>query len=121
MEQMVGFIGLGIMGSPMACNLITAGFKVVVYNRTASKCEQIVSRGAKKAGSPKEVAQKSAVVITIVSDTPDVESIILGEGGVIEGITPGSVVIDMSTISPQVTRKIAARIQEKGLICSMLR
>jgi len=114
MERMVGFIGLGIMGLPMARNLVKAGFKVVVYNRTASRCEQIVSEGALKADSPREVAEKTSVVITIVSDTPDVESVILGEGGVIEGIAPDSVVIDMSTISPQVTQKIAARLREKG-------
>ena len=114
MEQMVGFIGLGIMGLPMARNLIKAGFKVIVYNRTASRCELILYEGAGKADSPREVAEKCPVVITMVSDTPDVESVILGEGGIIEGITPDSVVIDMSTISPQVTREISARLGEKG-------
>ncbi len=113
MEKRVGFIGLGIMGMPMARNLIKAGFEVVVYNRTASKAEQMVSEGAKKADSPKELAKESPVVITIVSDTPDVESVILGENGIIEGIKAGSVVIDMSTISPQATQKIAARLREK--------
>ena len=115
MEKRVGFIGLGIMGMPMARNLIKAGFEVVVYNRTTSKAEQMVSEGAKKAGSPKELAREAPVVITIVSDTPDVESVILGENGVIEGIKPDSVVIDMSTISPQATQKIAARLGEKGV------
>jgi len=108
-EKRVGFIGLGIMGMPMAYNLIKAGFEVVVYNRTISKAEQMVSKGAKKADSPRELAAESPVVITIVSDTPDVESVILGENGVIEGIKPDSVVIDMSTISPQATQKIAYR------------
>jgi len=115
MEKRVGFIGLGIMGMPMAYNLIKAGFEVVVYNRTVSKAEQMVSGGAKKADSPRELAAESPVVITIVSDTPDVESVILGENGVIEGIKPDSVVIDMSTISPQATQKIAARLKEKGV------
>ncbi|MBA7710062.1 2-hydroxy-3-oxopropionate reductase [subsurface metagenome] len=114
MDKKVGFIGLGIMGMPMAHNLIKAGFEVIVYNRTTSKAEQMVSKGAKKADSPKEVAEKSPVVITIVSDTPDVESVILGKNGVIEGIKPDSVVIDMSTISPQATQKIATRLREKG-------
>ena len=115
MEKKVGFIGLGIMGMPMARNLIKAGFEVVVYNRTTSKAEQMVSEGAKKADSPKELATETPVVITIVSDTPDVESVILGENGVIEGIKPDSVVIDMSTISPQATQKIAVRLREKGV------
>ena len=114
MEKRVGFIGLGIMGMPMARNLIKAGFEVIVYNRTTSKCEQVLSKGAKKADSCKEVASGSSVIITIVSDTPDVESVILGENGVIEGIKPDSVVIDMSTISPQVTQKLAAHLGEKG-------
>ncbi|GAI82155.1 unnamed protein product, partial [marine sediment metagenome] len=115
MEKKVGFIGLGIMGMPMAHNLIKAGVEVIVYNRTVSKAEKMVSGGARKANSPKELAMESPVVITIVSDTPDVESVILGENGVIEGIKADSVVIDMSTISPQVTQKIAARLREKGV------
>ena len=114
MDKRVGFIGLGIMGKPMALNLIKAGFGVTVYNRTASKAEQMVSQGAKKVNSPREVAEETTVVITIVSDTPDVESVILGKNGVIEGIKPDSVVIDMSTISPEATRRIAARLKEKG-------
>ncbi len=114
MEKRVGFVGLGIMGKPMALNLIKGGFEVIVYNRTASKAEQMVSKGAKKANSPREVAEEATVVITIVSDTPDVESVILGKNGVIEGIKPDSVVIDMSTISPEATRRIAARLREKG-------
>jgi len=113
MDKKVGFIGLGIMGMPMARNLIKAGFEVIVYNRTASKAEQMVSEGARKADSPKEVAKECPVVILIVSDTPDVESVILDENGVVEGIKPDSVVIDMSTISPQATQKIATRLREK--------
>jgi len=114
MENKVGFIGLGIMGMPMARNLIKAGFEVVVYNRTTSKADKMVSEGAKKADSPKDVAAQCPAVITIVSDTPDVESVILGENSIIEGIEPDSVVIDMSTISPQATQKIATRLREKG-------
>ena len=114
MSNKVGFIGLGIMGMPMANNLLKAGFTMVVYNRTAAKAEQMVKEGAGKANSPGELARECPVVITIVSDTPDVEEVILGRGGVIEGVKPGSVVIDMSTISPQATREIAARLKEKG-------
>jgi 3-hydroxyisobutyrate dehydrogenase len=113
MEKKVGFIGLGIMGLPMVRNLMKAGFEVTVYNRTASKADKMVTEGAQKADSPVAVARKNTVIITMVSDTPDVEKVILGENGVIEGIRPDSVVIDMSTISPQATRKIAARLEEK--------
>lgn len=113
MLEKVGFIGLGIMGMPMARNLLKAGFEVVAYNRTKSKAEQLAKEGAKKADSPRELAMECPVVITIVSDTPDVEEVILGKDGVIEGIKPGSVVIDMSTISPQATQEIAARLRQK--------
>jgi len=113
MLKKVGFIGLGIMGMPMARNLLKAGFEVTAYNRTKSKAEQLAKQGAKKADSPRELAMECPVVITIVSDTPDVEEVILGKDGVIEGIKPGSVVIDMSTISPQATQEIAARLKER--------
>jgi 3-hydroxyisobutyrate dehydrogenase len=113
MDKNVGIIGLGIMGMPMARNLIKAGFEVTAYNRTASRVEKIAAEGAVKADSPKEVAMKNPVIITMVSDTLDVESVILGKNGVIEGINPDAVVIDMSTISPQATRKIAIRLREK--------
>jgi 3-hydroxyisobutyrate dehydrogenase len=102
----------------MTRNLIKAGFKVTVFNRTTSKAEKMVAEGAKKADSPGELAEECPVVITMVSDTPDVECVILGEGGVIEGIKPDSVVIDMSTISPQATREIANRLTE--VHCHML-
>jgi len=114
MVKKVGFIGLGIMGMPMARNLLKAGFEVVVYNRTASKAEALATAGAKKAGSPRELAEECPVVITMVSNTPDVEEVIFGKNGVTEGIKAGSVVIDMSTISPQATRDIAIRLKEKG-------
>ncbi len=113
MDKKIGFIGLGIMGKPMVRNLMKAGFAVTVYNRTKSKADQMVAEGATESDSPKELATKSSVVITMVSDTPDVESVILGKNGVIEGIQPGSVVIDMSTISPRATRTIAMRLAEK--------
>ena len=114
MDNRIGFIGLGIMGTPMARNLLKAGFNVVVYNRTTSKAERLASEGAKKADSPKEVARHSSIIVTMVSDTLDVECLILGENGIIEGVKPGSVVIDMSTISPQATQKIATHLLEKG-------
>jgi len=109
----IGFIGLGIMGKPMAMNLMKAGFELVVYNRTESKMDELIKQGAVGVNSPKEVAEKSDIIITIVSDTPDVEDVILGEQGVIHGVKAGSVVIDMSTISPSVTKKIALKLKEK--------
>jgi len=113
--EKVGFIGLGIMGKPMCMNLLNAGYSVTVFNRTKSKIEELIPAGAKAADSPSQVAERSAVTITIVTDTPDVEEVILGEKGVIYGARPGSVVIDMSTISPAVTRILAKKLSEKGI------
>ncbi len=114
MAQTVGVIGLGIMGSPMAKNLLKAGFQVTVFNRSRPKMEALVKEGAKAAGSPKEIAQGSDVTITMVNDSPDVEQVVLGPGGAIEGVRREGVVIDMSSISPRVTREIAARLVERG-------
>jgi len=110
--EKIGFIGLGIMGKPMALNLIKAGFELVVFNRTSSKMDELINAGAIGVKSPKEVAENSDIIITIVSDTPDVENVILGEHGVIHGVKEGSVVIDMSTISPAVTKEIAVKLKE---------
>ncbi len=107
MSERVGFIGLGIMGRGMAANLLKAGFTVRVWNRTASRMEPLVA--------PADVAAHSDITITCVSDTPDVEEVILGEKGVIHGAKPGSLVIDCSTISPKVTRQIAEKLAEKGI------
>ncbi len=111
----VGFIGLGIMGKAMATNLVKAGFPVTVYNRTRSKMDALVAMGAKPAGSPKAVAEQSDVIITMVSDTPDVEEVILGAEGVIHGVRHDSVVVDMSTISATATKKIAEELAKKGV------
>ena len=115
MQESIGFIGLGIMGRGMAANLLKRGFSVRVWNRTASRMEALVEEGAKTGKSPADVAAQSDIIIICVSDTPDVEAVILGEEGVIEGARPGSLVIDMSTISPQTTREIAGRLAEKGV------
>ncbi len=114
MSEQVGFIGLGIMGRGMARNLLKAGFKVCVWNRTASKMDELAAEGATKAASPADLAAQSDVVITCVSDTPDVEAVILGDDGVIHGLRPGALVIDMSTISPHATREIARKLAGKG-------
>jgi 3-hydroxyisobutyrate dehydrogenase len=115
MTEKIGFIGLGIMGRGMTRNLLKAGFEVRVWNRTASKIDELVADGAIAAGSPADVAAQSDITITCVSDTPDVEAVILGEAGVIQGAKSGALVIDMSTISPQTTQEIATRLQEKGI------
>ncbi len=115
MTETIGFIGLGIMGQGMARNLLKAGFPLVVWNRTASKMTPLVEAGARAADNPAHLASQSDIIITCVSDTPDVEAVILGEEGVIHGARPGSLVIDMSTISPTATRTIAARLAEKGV------
>ncbi len=111
-KERIGFIGLGIMGRPMCLNLLKAGYSVTAYNRTSSKLQAVTSAGAKGADSPRAVADRSDVIITMVTDSPDVESVILGPEGVIHGAKPGSVVIDMSTISPKVTQMIAERLQQ---------
>lgn len=115
MAERIGFIGLGIMGRGMTHNLLKAGFDVMVWNRTASRMDEFVEAGAKAGDSPADVASKSDIIITCVSDTPDVEAVILGANGVIHGAQAGSLVIDMSTISPQVTQEIAAKLAEKDV------
>jgi 3-hydroxyisobutyrate dehydrogenase len=114
MSESIGFIGLGIMGRGMARNLLGAGFDLRVWNRTESRMEELAAVGASTAASPAELASHCDIIITCVSDTPDVAEVILGEDGVIHGLRPGSLVIDMSTISPYATREIAAAIMAKG-------
>jgi 3-hydroxyisobutyrate dehydrogenase-like beta-hydroxyacid dehydrogenase len=114
----IGFIGLGIMGKPMAMNLLKAGFSLTVFNRTPGKSAPLVEAGARVAHSPGEVAEDSEIVITIVSDTPDVEAVLFGPEGVSRKLKPGAVVIDMSTISPEATVDFARRLARQG--CSMI-
>lgn len=115
MSERVGFIGLGIMGRGMAHNLLRAGVELCVWNRTASRMDGLVEAGAKAASSPADVAAQCDIIFICVSDTPDVEAVILGENGVIHGVQAGSLVVDHSTISPQATRQIAAQLTEKGV------
>src|SRR2546427_197278 len=109
----VGFIGLGIMGRPQCHNLIKAGFPLIVWNRSQPGIDTVVGYGALPGRSAADVAAKSDVTITMVTDSPDVREVVLGPNGVIEGARPGSVVIDMSTISPAVTREIAAALRAR--------
>ena len=115
----IGFIGLGLMGQPMAMNLVKAGYPVTVWNRTASRANELVAIGAKLAMSSKEAAAACEVLFTIVSDPPALESVLWGSGekesGALAGMKPGSTYIDSSTVSPALARKIAAACAERGV------
>ena len=110
----VGFIGLGIMGRSMATNLVSAGEQVVVWNRTRSRAAELEAVGAHLAESPADGARSCDVVLICVSDTPDVESVVFGDGGVAEGLSDGSLVVDHSTISPSATKDFADRVHVVG-------
>ena len=111
----VAFIGMGTMGAPMALNILKTGHEVVVHNRTREKELPLTEAGALRAGTPAEAAKSAGIIITCVSDTPDVEAIVLGSEGIIQTATAGSLVIDMSTISPAATRDMAAALAEKEI------
>lgn len=113
--ERVGFVGLGIMGGPMAANLLKAGFKVTVWNRSPRRMEPLLELGAAGAGSPAEVAVASEVTISCVTNSPDVEAVALGPGGIAEGAARGSAYIDCSTISPAVAREVAAALAKRGV------
>ncbi len=111
----VGFVGLGLMGLPMARNVLKAGYPLAVYNRTAAKAAPLVAEGAAQAASPAEVARSADVVVTMVTDSPDVEAVVEGEDGLLAGASAGTTWIDMSTISPTVTRRLGAAAAERGV------
>ena len=114
MPESIGFIGLGIMGQPMALNLIKAGHKLAVYNRTTAKAAALQAAGARVASSPADAARDANVVMIIVSDTAAVEEVVAGKGGILESLRAGTLVIDSSTISPTVSRKMACLVAGKG-------
>lgn len=111
----IGFVGLGIMGQPMAGHLLRAGHALYVHTRTASKAKSVLNAGAIWCANPAEVARHCDLLITIVTDTPDVEAVLFGKHGAAETLTAGATVIDMSTISPDATRQFAARLAERGV------
>ena len=111
----LGFIGLGIMGKPMAEHLLKAGHKLYVYDIMPKSVEELKKQGAIACGSSKEVAEKVGIVILIVPDTPDVEAAIFGKNGIAEGIKAGSIVVDMSSISPIATKEFAKKLKAKGV------
>lgn len=112
----LGFIGLDIVGKPMCKNLIDAGYPATVWNRSRPGIDECVGYGAVAGASAREVAERSDVVITMVNVTGDVRQVVLGPNGVLEGSRPGTVLIDMSTISPKATKEIAAKLKEKGVM-----
>jgi len=113
----VGYIGLGIMGKSMARNILKAGFPVVVHNRSREKVQELVAEGAQEAHTPAEVASKVDVVFTNLPDSPDVELVVLGPDGIIEGAHEGMIFVDNSTIKPATARKIAVELGKKGVRC----
>jgi len=115
MAPRIGFIGLGIMGKPMARNLIKAGFPLTVHNRSRGKVDELVREGAIAAGSPREVAAGVDIIITMLPNSPDVEAVALGSNGIKEGARSGQLLIDMSTINPIVSQKIAKELEPKGM------
>jgi 3-hydroxyisobutyrate dehydrogenase-like beta-hydroxyacid dehydrogenase len=115
----VGYVGLGIMGRPMAGHLLSAGYPLTVFNRTRAKAAPLADAGARVADSPRAVAEASDIIFTNVTDSPDLETVVLGETdeplGIIDGARPGSIVVDNSTVAPATAKKIAAILQAKGI------
>jgi 3-hydroxyisobutyrate dehydrogenase-like beta-hydroxyacid dehydrogenase len=116
MSERIAFLGLGIMGRPMAANLRTAGFDVVAWNRTRERADEFArEHGAEVADTPAAAAADAAMTITMVPDSPEVESVLLGESGAAEGLGDGGLAVDMSTIAPSATRRIAERLSSRGI------
>ncbi|MGE5307411.1 MAG: NAD(P)-binding domain-containing protein, partial [Hyphomicrobiales bacterium] len=111
----IGFIGLGIMGLPMAKNLVNAGHELVVLDRSAAREEEVIALGATRAATPAEVAAQVDLVLTMVPDSPQVREVALGEGGIIEGAREGLLYADMSSIAPATSREVAAALAAKGV------
>ncbi len=115
MKPTVGFIGLGLMGKPMVRNLLKAGFPVVVWNRTAARADDLVHEGARLGANPRDTAAQADVLLTIVSDPPALESVLWGANGALDGLRRGTLLIDSSTISPDLARRTAAACAERGV------
>lgn len=115
MSESIGFIGLGIMGTPMCRHLLHAGYGVTAWNRTPARLKPLAEEGVRPGASPADVAHKSTIIITMVGDSSDVEEVVVGKSGIVEGARPGSVVIDMSTISPVTSRSLAKQLARIGV------
>ena len=114
MSETVGFIGLGLMGRPMATNLLKKGYKLVVHSRSPAPVDELVAAGAERASSPVDVARRATRIITMVPDSPDVEQVLEGPDGIFKGLQRGTILIDSSSIAPNVARRLAARAKELG-------
>ena len=112
----IGFIGLGIMGKPMALNLLKAGYQLVVYDINNESVNQLVKAGAKEGKSSRDVASQSEVIITMLPNSPDVKEVVLGKTGIIHGVRSGTVLIDMSSIAPLTSKELSEKLKEKGVI-----
>ncbi len=113
-NPIIGFIGLGVMGKPMARNLLKTGYSLVVHNRSFAAVAELSQEGARVATSPREAASRSQLVVTMLPDSPDVELVYTGADGVFAGAQPGTLLIDMSSISPVITRKLASEAEQRG-------
>src|SRR4051794_36107749 len=112
----IGFIGLGIMGKPMAKNLRKAGYSLVVYDVMPGPIKELVDAGAKAASSPADVAKQTDIIVTMLPNSPHVKEAVLGKGGVIEGARSGCIVVDMSSIAPQASQEVSAELAKKGVL-----
>lgn len=111
----IGFIGIGIMGKPMAKNLIDAGYKLIAYDIVEKALDEIVAYGTERGSSPKDIAENSEIILTMLPNSPQVKEVVLGENGVIEGVREGQILIDMSSIAPLVSQEIAKELEKKGV------
>ncbi|WHH57621.1 2-hydroxy-3-oxopropionate reductase [Petroclostridium sp. X23] len=116
MGKKIGFIGLGIMGKPMAKNLLKAGYSLVVFDINADAVNEVVAAGAEKGDSIKDVAQKSEIIITMLPNSPHVKQVVLGENGVLEGANPGAILVDMSSIAPLVSKEVSDAVKKKDIV-----
>ncbi len=112
----IGFVGLGIMGKPMAMNLLKAGYSLTVYDIAPEKIKELVAAGAKAGASGRDVAQQSEIVITMLPNSPHVREAVLGAGGILEGAKSGTILIDMSSIAPLASKEIAEKVAQKGVV-----
>ena len=117
-NHLIGFIGLGVMGKPMARNLLKAGYSLVVHNRSRAAIDELSKEGAQVAANAKEVARRSEIMITMLPDSPEVELVYIGDEGIFAGVEPGRLLIDMSSISPIICRRLAAEAEQRG--CDMI-
>lgn len=113
-RERVGFIGLGVMGKPMAFNLLRSGYPLMVFNRSRRPLDELAEAGATPAASPRVMAEQCDVIVTMLPDSPDVEAVVLGPGGVLEGARPGALLIDMSTVAAATARKLAESMRSRG-------